>query len=190
MNRGGCVVIAGTSAGIYWSTDAGATWSLGNGSPTSVVSVKFSTSDAQHAWTLGRSDSMRVYLTSDAGVTWTRSEPGFVTLKTVNLVPDPETPTAAYLGAQTGIFRLTDMGSKWSTVHSGWHIAKISTITAGPPGSDRAYLEMAENGVFKTLDRGMNWTRCNDFLSCGNICAIGVLFESGGDALYTLEGSG
>jgi photosystem II stability/assembly factor-like uncharacterized protein len=190
VNSDGSVVLAATSAGIFRSTDQGASWTLGAGSPASVMSARFSPGDARHAWTLGRADSMRVYVTTDAGATWVRPVPGFVTSKTASLVPHPEVPTSAFLGTQTGIFRSTDQGANWHTAHTGLRIAKISTITAGPWDSDRAYLEMSENGVFKTQDRGTNWTRCNDFLSCGNICGIGVAPEPGGDALYALEGSG
>ncbi len=190
VNSDGSAVLAGTSAGIYRSTNQGASWTLGTGSPGSVTSVTFSPADARYAWTLGRTDSMRVMVSTDAGSRWTVPVPGFVTLKTATLVPDPATPTCAYLGTQTGVFRSTDMGAIWNPAHTGLRIAKISTIAAGPWNSERAYLEVSENGVFKTLNRGSNWTRCNDFLSCGNICGIGVLTESGGDVLYALEGSG
>ncbi len=190
VNSDGSTVLAGTSAGIFRSTDQGASWSLGSGSPSSVMNMAFCRALARHAWALGRVDSMRVYVTTDAGVSWSAPVPGFVTLKTATLVPDPESPACAYVGTQTGVFRSTDMGANWNPAHTGLRIARISTITAGPWDSERAYLEVSENGVFKTTNRGTSWTRCNDFLSCGNICGIGVLTEPGGDVLYALEGSG
>jgi photosystem II stability/assembly factor-like uncharacterized protein len=190
VNRDGSVVLAATSAGIYRSTDDGSTWYLASGSPTSVQSIRFSPSSADTAWVIGRADSIRVYISCDAGETWQRPVPGYTTTKVAYLTPDPASAATAYLNTQTGIFRSTDMGGNWSPAHTGLRIAKISTISAGPWNTGRAYLEVTENGVFKTEDRGREWTRCNDFLSCGNICGIGVQPGSPTDIMYALEGSG
>jgi photosystem II stability/assembly factor-like uncharacterized protein len=190
VNRDGSAVLAATSAGIYRSTDDGATWSLAGGGVAAAMSAEFSPGDASRAWALGRADSMRVFVSTDAGANWEQPVPGYVTSKVANLVPDPGAGTSAYLSTQTGIYRSSDMGNNWNTAHTGLRIAKISTISTGPWGTGRAYLEVSENGVFKTSDYGRTWTRCADFLSCGNICGIGVEFGTDVDVLYALEGSG
>ncbi|MBM3315972.1 hypothetical protein FJY71_09110 [candidate division WOR-3 bacterium] len=190
VNRDGSAVLAATSAGIYRSTDDGTSWSLSGGGVASAMSAEFSPGDASRAWALGRADSMRVFASTDGGANWERPVPGYVTSKVAGLVPDPGAGTSAYLSTQTGIYRSTNMGADWQAAHTGLRIAKISTITAGPWWTGRAYLEVSENGVFKTTDRGTNWVRCADFLSCGNICGIGVDFGTDVDVLYALEGSG
>jgi hypothetical protein len=52
------------------------------------------------------------------------------------------------------------------------------------------YLEVAGVGVYKSLDAGQTWEKCADFLSCGNICGIGLAEGEDGDLLYALEGAG
>jgi len=190
VNADGSAVLASTSSGIFRSTDSGGTWTLTTGSPTSATLVRFSPGDKERAWTLGRVDSIRVHVSTDGGATWIRPTPGYTTAKTASLVPDPVTGSQAYLNTQTGIFRSTDMGGNWNEAHTGLRLARISTISTGPENSGRVYLEVSENGVYKSSDRGTNWTRTNDFLSCGNICGIGVVFDTYTDILYALEGSG
>ncbi len=182
-------VLAATSSGIYRSAD-GINWALATGSPTGASSVDFGHPGGSTAWCLGRADSIRVYVSTDIGATWRCPSPGFATSKVASLHPWFFGDMTAFANTQIGIFRSTDMGANWQAAHSGLRIAKISTIAAGPWNSERVYLEVAENGVFKSANRGLDWTRCNDFLSCGNICGIGVQPGTDGDILYALEGSG
>jgi len=184
------VVLAATGSGVYRTTNSGANWTRASGAPTSATFIQYCRSDASRAWSLGRTDSMWVFVSTDAGANWQKPVPGYSTAKVANLVPDPGTGSTAYLSTQLGIYRSTNMGANWQTAHSGLRIAKISTIAAGPWNSERVYLEVAENGIFKSANRGLDWTRCNDFLSCGNICGIGVQPGTYGDILYALEGSG
>jgi len=184
------VALAATGTGIYRTTNSGANWTLTTNSPGSASFVQYCRSDAGRAWSLGRSDSIRVFVSTDAGSSWRQPIPGYSTGKAATLVPDPGTGTVAYVSGPMGIVRSTDMGANWQTAHTGLRIAKISTIAAGPWNSERVYLEVAENGVYKSANRGLDWTRCNDFLSCGNICGIGVQPGTDGDVLYALEGSG
>lgn len=183
------VVLAAVSSGMYRSTDAGANW-VPAGSMTGVMSTAFSGADPSVAYCVGRSDSMRVWVSTDAGATWTLPVPGYTTLKTTALHPDPAEPATVWLNTQVGIYRSTDRGANWQTAHTGLRIAKISCVSTSPDDPSRLYVEVSENGVFKTPDAGATWTRCSDFLSCGNICGIGIARGGGRDALYALEGSG
>jgi photosystem II stability/assembly factor-like uncharacterized protein len=182
------IVLAAQTDGMFRSTDAGANW-VQVGAMAGMMSGSF-TAGAAYACGLGRGDSTRVYVSTDSGATWFAPVPGYTTAKTAKLTPDPVAPRDLWLNTQSGIHRSTDLGGNWSTAHTGLRVTKISCISASPIEPSRLYVEVAENGVFKSTDAGETWTRCNDFLSCGNICGIGIADGGGRDILYALEGSG
>jgi photosystem II stability/assembly factor-like uncharacterized protein len=182
------VVLAAQTDGVYRSIDAGANWNR-VGDMTGAMSVAFG-ADGATACALGRSDSIRVWVSSDSGATWFLPRPGYTTSKAAQLQPDPAEPQTAWLNSPTGIYRSTDLGANWGFAHSGLRISKIGCISASPADMNRLYIEVMDNGVFKTATAGDSWTRCNDFLSCGSICGIGVAVNAGRDILYAFEGSG
>ncbi|MBN2536899.1 hypothetical protein JXB37_01335, partial [candidate division WOR-3 bacterium] len=185
------VVLAATSYGMYRTTDAGGTWTaVGGGLMSGVQGVAFSPADPANAWTVGRSDSIRVFVSTDTGRTWTSPVPGYVTNKTAYLVPDPGDGATAWVSAMTGVFRSTDLGANWHEAHAGLCIGRVPCISASPEDPRRLYLEADDNGVFRSETGGDSWARCSDFLECGNICAIGVASATDRDVLYALEGSG
>ncbi|MFO7675324.1 MAG: hypothetical protein R6X12_03290 [bacterium] len=183
------IVLAATTAGFYRTTDGGASWQAA-GAVSGTMSVAFSPADGSVAYGIGRTDSMRVCVTTDAGLTWNVPSPGYVTLKTASLHADPGTAATAWVNTQTGIYRSTDTGANWREAHTGLRITRISCISPSPGDGRRLYLEVHENGIFRTESAGDSWTRCNDFLSCGNVCGIGVAPGTGYDVLYALEGAG
>ena len=182
------VVLAAQTDGVYRTSDGGANW-VRVGDMTGAMSVAFGAGGAT-AYALGRSDSIRVWVSDDSGATWFLPRPGYTTLKSAQLQPDPVESQTAWLSSQTGIYRSTDTGANWGPAHAGLRITKITCISASPADPNRLYVEVVDNGVFKTLTAGDSWTRCNDFLSCGSICGIGIAVNSGRDVLYAFEGSG
>lgn len=183
------IVLAATTDGFYRTTDGGASWQA-VGAVSGAVSVEFSPVDGSLAYAVGRSDSLRVWVSTDAGETWNLPSPGYVTLKTASLHPDPAAAATAWMSSQTGIYRSTDTACNWSEAHTGLRITRISCISPSPANGRRLYLEVHENGIFRTESAGDSWTRCSDFLACGNICGIGVAPGTDLDVLYALEGAG
>ena len=183
------VVLAATSGGLFRTTDGGAVWGR-VGAMTSGMGVRFSTVDPSVAYAVAREDSFRVYVSTDAGASWTAPMPGYVTGKVGNLVPDPGDAATAYVSSTLGIHRSTDQGVNWHAAHTGLRITKISCISGSRENPRRLYLEMDANGVYRSTSGGDTWTRCSDFLACGNICGIGVGASTDRDVLYALEGKG
>lgn len=183
------MILAGTSNGMFRTNNAGESWSLVS-SFNAVFEVEFSAAAANIAYAIGYEDSARFYVSTDSGITWTIPAPGIKLDKGAGLVTDPSAGEVVYVNNSKGIFKTLDFGNHWQTAHHNIRIAKISTIAVSPWDNRRIYLEAFENGVFKSNCAGDTWTRCEDFLSCGNICGIGLGPATGSDLLYALEGSG
>ncbi len=183
------IILAGTSGGMFRTTNAGESWSL-DSMFNMVFEVEFSDAAANIAYAIGYEESAHFYVSTDSGITWTIPDSLFRLDKGAGMVTDPSEEEVVYINNMKGIFRTEDFGYHWQTAHNNIRIAKISTIAVSPWDNRRVYLEVYENGVFKSTSAGDTWTRCEDFLSCGNICGIGLGPATGTDLIYALEGSG
>jgi len=183
------VVLAGTGVGVYRSTDAGASWGKVGGM-TSAFDVALTPADPALAYCLGYDTAPCLYVSTDSGVTWTPQPGNLQQSKGGSLITDPADGDVIYSPGVKGVIKTTDRGAFWALANSGIRIATISTISTSLWDMRNVYVECSENGVFRSYDAGASWTRCEDFLSCGNICAIGLAPGTGSDVLWALEGSG
>jgi photosystem II stability/assembly factor-like uncharacterized protein len=183
------MILAGTSGGMFRTTNAGESWSLVS-TFNMVFEVEFAKSTSNIAYAIGYQESAHFYVSTDSGITWTIPDSLFRLDKGAGLLTDPSNGAVVYINTMKGVFKTEDFGSLWQTAHNNIRIAKISTIIVSPWDNRRVYLEAYENGVFKSNSTGDTWTRCEDFLSCGNICGIGLGPATGTDVQYALEGSG
>lgn len=183
------IVLAITSAGMFRTTDGGASWSEVGGF-SYVTSGGFSPADPTVAYTMGMTDSVRVQVSTNYGATWVTPSPGCVGTKVANLVPDPQVGSSAWMSSSYGIHRSIDSGANWNPAHDGLRIGTVSCISASPQDPRRLYLEMYQIAVFRSTCGGDTWDQCGYFLSCGNVCGIGVAGALDRDVLYALEGSG
>lgn len=180
------ILIAGTtSRGVYRSTDAGLSWAQ-TGRMLRAYYTAFSTANPAY----GYAAYDTVFVTTDSGATWFQPDPGIKHTYAKGFAVHPTDPDVAFVCGTNGCHRTEDHGTNWTEAHTGMRIAQISTISVNPENQNRSYLELYQNGVYSSLDCGETWTRCSDFLSCGNICGIGVEPGADADVLYALEGSG
>ncbi len=182
------IVLAAQSDGMFRSVDGGERWTQ-VGALTGVMGAGFG-ADGSSAYALGRSDSMRVWVSTDAGASWRLPVPGLTTLKTAQLKSDPVEPGTAWLAGQTGIHRSTDYGAHWFPAHAGLRVTSIPCISASPRDPSRLFITVKDDGLYTSPDAGGSWSRLPDFLDCGNICEIGIARGGARDVLYALEGSG
>ncbi|MEO0108775.1 MAG: hypothetical protein ABIK62_06355 [candidate division WOR-3 bacterium] len=184
----GMFVLAGLSNGLFRSTDQGESWAR-VGEMTTVLDVAFG-QGGDLAYCLGQGDSMRFWASVDSGGTWHAPRPGYAGSKSARILADPREPHVCWLFDERGIYNSQDTGAHWRAANSGLRLAHISCISVSPCDQNCLYIEVAENGVFKTLSAGDSWSRCSDFLSCGSICGIGISGAFGQEVVYALEGSG
>jgi photosystem II stability/assembly factor-like uncharacterized protein len=183
------VACAGTIYGMYRTTDAGESWTQ-VGTPRFVMSVDFSPADPTRAFAYGYDTAVACYYSTDAGVNWLPTSAVSPTARWGGLLADPGLGDGAWCPTQSGVVRTTDLGSSWLPRNSGIRTAVVSTINVPEWNRHHVYIEVQGVGVYKSPDAGQTWEKCADFLSCGNICGIGVAERTDADVLYALEGSG
>jgi hypothetical protein len=167
--------------GPYKSSDDGVTWEragslfVQNPKPLATAppaTVYYSSYECGQAVCSGF-----VYVSPDGGLTWREFYGQPVSFATYQMVVDPTTPTALFLGenhvilvspiaAEAAAYRTTDAGETWTRVDSGLGLdsAVISSMI-GTNVSGTLYLATmpgirdpnAPHGLFKTLDSGATW---------------------------------
>ncbi len=107
------LIYAGTTSGLYRSTDQGEQWSKIEGSmaDTYVSAVQF---DPVHPSTLYIATSDRVQKSNDSGATWTPMTTGLEATSIRSLQISPHDSRVLYIGTNGGgLYRSTDSGDHW-----------------------------------------------------------------------------
>jgi len=158
-------LLAGTlGSGLYRSADRGATWtSAGTGladADISSLAVDPSAPSTVYAGTAhpyDGSSSERVYKSTDAGATWTRTslDAGGFTVDFIAVDPGMPSRVIAGSAGASGIFRSQDGGSTWSTIATA-ACGGLSGVAFDPSGS--AIYAAGATGVCRSTDGGVTWT--------------------------------
>src|SRR6266516_5786859 len=94
------VIWAGNSAGVFRSTDGGATWTNVSGPVVEADYLAVHPNDANKAWVLtGSFPVTHVYRTSDGGATWIDSTDGLSAVRPTELLIDSRNPDTLYIGS-------------------------------------------------------------------------------------------
>ncbi|HYU27198.1 MAG TPA: hypothetical protein VEO74_18450, partial [Thermoanaerobaculia bacterium] len=130
------VIWAGNAAGVFRSTDGGATWTNVSGPLVDVEYIAVHPTDANKAWAAtGSVQAARLYRTSDGGATWIDSTDGLPAIRPSGLFIDPRNPDTLYVGSRCGPIGF----------------ASINSTAPAPFFHETA-------GVFKSADGGATWT--------------------------------
>lgn len=148
----GSLVFAGTTIGIFRSSDRGNSWtpaSVGLGSAT-INALAVDQQDLSTVWAIGDAGLFR---SGDAGLTWSL---GSVPQGSFGaLAIDPEHPSTLYAGGST-VSRSIDMGAVWtsSSLPGG---AVVHSLAADPRLPERVWAA-STGGLFKSDDGAQTWT--------------------------------
>jgi photosystem II stability/assembly factor-like uncharacterized protein len=183
------IVLAAANDGVYRSTDAGGSWFRADGL-TMAFDLALSPANPAIGYCLGYDSVPCLYVSTDSGATWALQPGNVQQSKGGSLIIDPSNADVVYSPGAKGVMKTTDRGAHWAPANSGIRIATISTVSSSPWDRSNVYVECSENGIFNSSDGGGAWTRCQDFLSCGAICGIGLAPGVGADVMWALEGSG
>lgn len=190
----------GSGAGIFRTTDDGATWaSVNTGLAVShreVPALALAPSGDAYAGT----SRGGVYRSTNLGAGWTRVWTG---------VPDSSVRSLAittggvvFAGTQrSGLYRSTNSGTSWSAVGGGITGADITALALTTTGVYAG----TSSGVFRSTDNGGTWTPLNGGLTNTNVVALyagasglllagtdggGIFRSTNGGASWTDVGAG
>jgi len=183
------IVLAAASDGVYRTTDAGGSWARA-GDMTTAFDVALTPANPALAYCLGYDTAPCLYVSTDSGATWAVQPGNVQQSKGGSLITDPSDGDVVYSPGATGAMKTTDRGSHWAAANTGIRIASVPAISVSPWNQQAVYVEATDNAVFQSQSAGDTWTRCEDFLSCGAICGIGLAPGLDADVIWALEGTG
>ena len=186
------VAVAGFWAGVWVTTDAGASWQQTSGietpgSPFLIDAVALSP-DYQHDFSfMAGSAYGGIYRTTDGGVTWARTADAAPVRR---LSWHPTDAGAVLAAAADGLWRSTDAGATWSRSVSDTQVFDV----AFQPLHDVAYATFGQQ-VQRSTDAGATWQVFGNQADA-SYDAIGVsadgagLFVAAGLVLYRYDAGG
>ncbi|MBP7960970.1 MAG: tandem-95 repeat protein [Caldilineaceae bacterium] len=168
-------VYAGTSNGVFKSTDAGGSWSA-----TSITGFSgnpvFVAIDLVTPSTLYASREGDLYKSTDSGANWstmTGPEPTYHRAIAV----DPSTPTTLYVGIRGGssVYKSMDGGVTWSAVYPGGSfVADMILVDPNNPGTVYAGGGGFAPLLYKSTDGGATWTNASTGLTGVSIRSVAI----------------
>lgn len=145
-------VLAGTSNGVYRSTNFGGSW-------TQVFANQYGFSFTQNGSTLYAGMSSGVHRSTNDGASWTPINNGiqFTWVYSIAAISG-QSGVTLFAGAGK-VLRSTDNGANWTVAENGMPSIGIYALATAPNGSGGTdlYAGTAE-GVFRTSNNGDNWT--------------------------------
>jgi hypothetical protein len=186
--------------GVYKSTDSGNTWTLLDnlafGAPTGTFRLAIANDGHTLYAAISTNSSTSTHLlgifqSTDAGATWTRrlGTPDYLNAQgffATVLAVDPTNPLRVYAGGSgrnfsDAIIRSDDGGINWVSVGT-WKVSG-STQTIDWPHVDHhamafdaagRFLDGNDGGIWRTADRGANWTDLNANLNLTQFVGVAV----------------
>ena len=174
----GNTLLAGTLAGIFRSTDEGATWTDVNNDWT-----------RQQIWSFAKSDStifaggsvFLAFRSTDDGITWNCGETSFSSGAVMALTYENGKLFAA--ANEGGAFRSTDNGTSWTKVYSPGQSDYAYSLTYASP---YILLGTGTQGLLRSSDDGESWQRCGSGLPAD--CDIYDFAVTGSDVFAGTSG--
>jgi C1A family cysteine protease/photosystem II stability/assembly factor-like uncharacterized protein len=173
-------IYAGTSSGVYYSTNYGNSWTSRGLSGIDIRSIGVGTNGYLYVATSGG-----VRRSTNNGANWTLVNSGFQNLSILALLSlqngDILAADSPGSGFQGSIYKSTDYGSNWVLVQSH---GSLYVCFAKNYFSNDIYFFSAVNSVYKSTDNGSSWSAFNvysDVRTDALINDVGTIFFSSRD---------
>jgi photosystem II stability/assembly factor-like uncharacterized protein len=150
-------VFAGTSGGVFLSTNTGTSWIKVNGlKDTEVKSLAISGGYIFAGTHFGGG----IYLSTDNGISWSGVDSGLPTLSNVSSFEVID--NNIFAGTNAGVFFSTNNGSTWSAVNMGLTYRVIQALAVS---STEDIFAGTLAGIFLSTNNGTNWIEVNTGLT-------------------------
>lgn len=152
---------------VFRTTDFGVTWKKWGRTnpPESISALLLDSANESKAWAGMRDSPGRgVVLTTNAGMTWERTDGGQFSEDVFSLAQDPIHSSVILAGAQTGIARSTNAGGSWQFVLQG---GKALDLRWSANGSvvRASYQDPYPPKIISSTDGGSSWSIPQGFSS-------------------------
>jgi photosystem II stability/assembly factor-like uncharacterized protein len=162
---------AGTSAGVFKSTDGGASWNASRNGlpayfPVFALAINPQSPSTLYAGIYGGG----VFESLDSSASWSAANNGLASRSAIEhgmantlvmaLAINPQNPSTLYAATRGGgVFESLDGGVSWSAINNGlppnlW----VSALAINPQTPSTLYAATIGDGVFESLDGGVSWS--------------------------------
>ncbi|MEI6125127.1 MAG: YCF48-related protein, partial [Pseudomonadota bacterium] len=154
VNPASSNVYAGTSSGLFISSDTGETWEAASPNPE-IYSIALDPHVPENIYT---GTNRGIFLSSDEGKTWFSLNNNLTNPYIYSIVFHPEKSGYIYAGTNgDGIFKSTSGGAAWSPVNEGLDYLQILTLAIAPSSPYALYAGTKGGGVYISSDEGTTW---------------------------------
>lgn len=155
------IVYAGTTEGLWKTTDAGATWKRTTSDRVIINDVLID--PRRPLRVLLATDRSGVLASDDGGVTFVASNRGFTHRQVATLLVDPANPNQLYAGLLNdkefgGVFASRDGGQSWTQMINGLEGRDVFVLRRT---SDSTLVAGTDRGVFQLPANATTWTPVN-----------------------------
>ncbi len=158
------VVYAGTTEGLWKSTDAGATWKRTTG--TNVIINDVLIDPRRSSRVLLATDRSGVLASDDGGASFVASNRGFTHRQVATLLVDSKLPREIYAGLLNdkefgGVFKSADAGQSWKQISDGLEGRDVFALRRSP---DNLLLAGTDRGIFSLKAGDSRWVPANNLI--------------------------
>jgi photosystem II stability/assembly factor-like uncharacterized protein len=186
--RNSATLYAGTSAGVFKSTDGAATWVASSDGLTelSIDSIVVAPSDSSTLYAAACcANLVALFRSRDAGRSWSPASDGLPGVTRLAVAVAPDSPTTLYVGADGSVpslFKSTNGGASWTGLgpERGFPaLQPILSVVIDPTNPAVVYAGgrqecCAAIPLWKTTDRGASWQRADSGIGQTTIEALVV----------------
>jgi photosystem II stability/assembly factor-like uncharacterized protein len=169
-------VIAGTSDGVYRSTDAGDHWE--RVAPGSALTLALAGPSRDKAVAFAGLANSGVLRSENGWDAWEAANQGLAGRLIVGLWVSPgfaDDRTLFTTSLDLGVERSTDLGATWQQMNAGLPSTQVPTLGLSPAyASDRTLFAGCADGVFTSADGGDSWQRAGEDLAGVDVRTLAV----------------
>jgi len=174
------VVYAGTeglfsAAGIFKSTDTGATWSPMNNGVGNATVLTVLVSRTNPSIVFAATQGGGIFATGNAGAAWSALAGSPSTVEALAF----DAGGAVYAGGPPGVFRSPDGGRTWAGATVAFSPLTVNGLVMDPSSSNILYAGVGRpgttgGGVYKTTNAGGTWSPANNGLPDRAVQALAI----------------
>lgn len=147
--------------GIFKSTDGGHTWISSGSGLGSIAILSIAVSPTATSTVFAGTQGAGVFVTRDAGVSWSPLGGSPATTQAIALDPSGATPTV-WAGAPDGLSMSPDGGVAWQVKTGSFSTLTVNALLFDPASTSVVYAAVTRpggtgGGVFKSADGGATW---------------------------------